>query len=166
MGFFVQANLVPTLGDQLWDTSYLLSENSIPGRIFHTLVSYIDRPSGIQLLAYIVTLVAIGIPMRALSRNGRAVRVIAAGMILATFLCSSRPAWSELHVRMPTVEYRELEFEHNGLFTFDKKGSDLNGQRSVMVSCPGGKWSLKGSWPAGPEWNGLGRPQQLRTGLS
>ena len=155
MGFLVQANLVPTLGDQLWDTSFLLSESTIPGRILHTLVGYIDRPSGIQLLAYIVTLVAIGIPMRALSRNGRAVRVIAAGMILATFLCSSRPAWSELHVRMPTVEYRELEFEHNGLFTFDKKGSDLNGQQSYTTAIgygvlPWWKVELEGELAGGP----------------
>ena len=72
MGFLVQANLVPTLGDQLWDTSFLLSESSIPGRILHTLVGYIDRPAGVQLLAYIVTLLVIGIPMRALSYVGRA----------------------------------------------------------------------------------------------
>src|SRR5690242_14762404 len=39
------------------------------------------------------------------------------------------PARAELQVRLPTVEYRELEFEHNGFFSFDKDRS-LGGQQS------------------------------------
>ncbi len=35
---------------------------------------------------------------------------------------------------MPDVEFREFEFEHNGLFTFDRKGSPLNGQQSYTNS--------------------------------
>jgi hypothetical protein len=43
---------------------------------------------------------------------------------------AARPALADLQVRMPTVEYRELEFEHNGLITFDTKGSSLNRAQS------------------------------------
>ncbi len=156
MGFLVQANLVPPLGDQLWDTSFVLSESSIPGRILHTLVGYIDRPAGIQLLAYIVTLLAIGIPMRALSRADRRSPTAVATMIVVTILCGgTRSASAELHVRMPTVEYRELEFEHNGLFTFDKKGSDLNHQQSYTNAIgygvlPWWKVELEGELAGGP----------------
>ena len=46
----------------------------------------------------------------------------AATIIVATLLCGARPAWADLHVRMPTVDYRELEFEHNGLFSFRPEG--------------------------------------------
>jgi hypothetical protein len=50
---------------------------------------------------------------------------------LATMLCvTAGPAWADLQVRMPEVEYRELEFEHNGLVTFDTKGSPLNRAQS------------------------------------
>ncbi len=49
-------NLIPALGYQLWDTSWLLSTGSIPGRALQALVGYSDRPMGIQLLAYLVTL--------------------------------------------------------------------------------------------------------------
>ena len=35
---------------------------------------------------------------------------------------------------MPTVEYRELEFEHNGLITFDNKNSSLNRAQSYTNS--------------------------------
>jgi hypothetical protein len=50
--------------------------------------------------------------------------------VVVTILCGAWPAWADLHVRMPNVEYREFEYEHNGLFGLDKKGSDLNGQQS------------------------------------
>jgi hypothetical protein len=76
-------------------------------------------------------------------------------MIVATILCGPRPAWAELHVRMPTVEYHELEFEHNGSVTFDKKGSDLNGQQSFTNSIgygvlPWWKIELEGELAGGP----------------
>jgi high-affinity iron transporter len=47
--FLVQANLLPPLGEQLWDTSAILTEKSILGRVLHTLVGYVARPMGLQL---------------------------------------------------------------------------------------------------------------------
>ncbi len=41
----------------------------------------------------------------------------------ALLLMLARPAFAELQVRMPEVDYLELEFEHNGLVTFAPKGS-------------------------------------------
>jgi high-affinity iron transporter len=58
--FLTQADLLPTLGGSLWDTSWLLSERNLLGGILHTLVGYSSRPDGIQLLFYVATLVAIG----------------------------------------------------------------------------------------------------------
>jgi hypothetical protein len=48
----------------------------------------------------------------------------------AAFVLLARPAFADLQVRMPEVDYRELEFEHNGLVTFDTKGSSLNRAQS------------------------------------
>jgi high-affinity iron transporter len=62
--FLVQADLLPPLGDQVWDTSFLLSETSIPGQILHTLVGYVAQPTGIQILFYLATLLLIGSLMR------------------------------------------------------------------------------------------------------
>jgi hypothetical protein len=42
----------------------------------------------------------------------------------------SAPAHADLKVRSPIVDFREIEFEHNGLVTFDKRKSPLNGQQS------------------------------------
>jgi high-affinity iron transporter len=44
----------------LWDTSSLLSEQSIPGKLLHTLIGYSAQPAGIQLVFYIATLLLIG----------------------------------------------------------------------------------------------------------
>jgi len=55
----VGADLLPSLGDQLWDTSHILRDDSILGRTLHALVGYADRPSGIQVLAFLVTLAAL-----------------------------------------------------------------------------------------------------------
>ncbi len=54
--YLVQANLVPSLGDQLWDTSWLLRDDRLIGRALHALVGYSDRPMGVQLLSYLVVL--------------------------------------------------------------------------------------------------------------
>jgi len=59
-GFLVQADLLPALGRGIWDTSWLLSERSLLGKVLHTLIGYDARPSGIQLLFYAATLAIIG----------------------------------------------------------------------------------------------------------
>ncbi|HEY0202833.1 MAG TPA: FTR1 family protein [Acetobacteraceae bacterium] len=53
------ADLIPALGYQLWDTSWLLSEDSIPGRALRALVGYSDRPMGVQVAAWAVVLVTL-----------------------------------------------------------------------------------------------------------
>jgi high-affinity iron transporter len=51
-----RTDLIPSWGDQLWDSSGLLSQASLLGRALHALVGYSDRPSGVQVAAYLVTL--------------------------------------------------------------------------------------------------------------
>jgi high-affinity iron transporter len=57
-------DLLPAWGYQLWDTSWLLSDNSIPGRALHALVGYSDRPMGVQLVAWATVLAALVIGAR------------------------------------------------------------------------------------------------------
>jgi high-affinity iron transporter len=56
--------MLPTLGDELWDTSGILRDDSIVGRALHALVGYSDRPPGIQVLAFLVTLAALALLSR------------------------------------------------------------------------------------------------------
>jgi high-affinity iron transporter len=57
--FLVQADLLPELAHPLWDTSALLPNGSLAGRALHTLVGYEAMPSGIQVVFYVATFLAI-----------------------------------------------------------------------------------------------------------
>jgi high-affinity iron transporter len=70
--FLNSAGLVVALDHTLWDTSWLLSEKSIFGRLLHTLIGYIDRPTEMQLLVYIATLIAMFLLMRVARYSPRA----------------------------------------------------------------------------------------------
>jgi high-affinity iron transporter len=63
-GFLNQAGLLPALGTSLWDTSHVLSQASLVGRLAHILVGYIARPSGIELVFYVGTLLTVLVLMR------------------------------------------------------------------------------------------------------
>src|SRR6202171_138153 len=62
--FLVQADLLPTVGARLWDTSALLSDRSLFGQTLHALIGYDARPAGIQLAFYFVTVVIIVLGMK------------------------------------------------------------------------------------------------------
>src|SRR5450830_268071 len=55
----IQADLLPSLGAPLWDTSALLSQSSAAGTLLHGLIGYDAQPAGMQLVFYVVVLVAI-----------------------------------------------------------------------------------------------------------
>jgi high-affinity iron transporter len=57
-------DLIPSWGFELWDTSWLLRQDSILGRALHALVGYSDRPMGVQLAAYLVVLAVLAIGAR------------------------------------------------------------------------------------------------------
>lgn len=55
-GYLSAAGLIPDLIPELWDTSAILSTENLLGSIAHSLLGYTERPSGVQLLFYVVTL--------------------------------------------------------------------------------------------------------------
>ena len=62
--FLVQADILPSLADPLWNTSWLLDNASLLGRFLHTLAGYEAMPSGIQVAFYSATLILILVGMR------------------------------------------------------------------------------------------------------
>ena len=58
-GFFIQAELLPSWGDMVWNSSAVLDEKSIVGRALHALVGYTDRPAGLQVAVYVAVLAAL-----------------------------------------------------------------------------------------------------------
>ncbi|CAM2170145.1 high-affinity iron transporter [Paraburkholderia sacchari] len=68
VGYLASVGILPSWGDTIWDTSWLLRDSSVVGKMLHTLVGYTARPAGIQIAAYIATLVIIVLLARAVVR--------------------------------------------------------------------------------------------------
>jgi len=56
VAFLQQGGYVEILTSTVWDTSWLLPEDSLAGRLLHTLIGYTDRPSAAQLVVYLFTI--------------------------------------------------------------------------------------------------------------
>src|SRR6202142_206809 len=76
--FLDNAGVVVAFDRTVWDTSWLLSEASLFGKLLHTLICYSERPTEMQLMAYIATLFAMFLLMR-LARPAPRQRVGAPG---------------------------------------------------------------------------------------
>jgi high-affinity iron transporter len=75
--FLNNAGVLVALDRTVWDTSWLLSDGSLFGKLLHTLIGYTDRPTEMQLMTYIATLFAMFLLMR-LARPAPRERVTAA----------------------------------------------------------------------------------------
>ena len=62
--FLQQGGYLEFLTRTVWDTSAVLPQDSIVGRLLHILVGYSDAPDGAQLVAYAVTVLSIIALMR------------------------------------------------------------------------------------------------------
>jgi high-affinity iron transporter len=52
VAFLERANWFTALDSVVWDTGWLVSEDSILGRTLHTLIGYTDQPTQMQLVIY------------------------------------------------------------------------------------------------------------------
>lgn len=59
VAFLEQADIATGLGDVVWNTSSVLADNSVAGRVLHTLLGYTGKPTELQLVVYLATLGAI-----------------------------------------------------------------------------------------------------------
>jgi high-affinity iron transporter len=98
------ADLLPGWGEQLWDTSALLTDDSIAGKALHALIGYSARPSGIQVVAWLGTLTVLAVFSRVTAGPRRATAAAA----LAILLFTAPPARAD---DSPTVAFRNHRFE-------------------------------------------------------
>jgi hypothetical protein len=141
-GYLVQADLLPPFGDAVWDTSAVLTEDSVLGKALHTLIGYVSRPDGIQIVLYIATLCTIWLltrlvgrpvrpgPMGSLSRGAATPLLV---LLLLTGFGAGSAAHAQLKVRYPTVDYREFEIEPFSDITFDKPKSGLSNNQRYTI---------------------------------
>jgi high-affinity iron transporter len=64
IAFLQQADILTAFDQTVWDTSWILSDESWLGRALHTLIGYVDQPTAMQLIVYAATLAAIIVLMK------------------------------------------------------------------------------------------------------
>lgn len=69
--FLVQANWLPALGSQIWNSDWLLTNGSVIGQALHILIGYDAHPAGIQIVLWLTVVVALVIGMRWSKRASR-----------------------------------------------------------------------------------------------
>ena len=62
--FLEKANWLTAMDNVVWDSSWLLSDASIPGKALHTLIGYTDQPTAMQLAVYLAILAVTFVLMR------------------------------------------------------------------------------------------------------
>jgi high-affinity iron transporter len=114
--YLVQAGFLSSMGDMIWDTSHILSEESLMGQLLATLVGYIARPSGIQILFYCLT---IGLVTALMIGYRRVQQRTAAAMLVLTAIIALPTGAQAASVKSPYVHVNEFEVEHKGNLTND-----------------------------------------------
>lgn len=64
IGFWINANIVPSLINPAFDASEILSQQSYFGKFLNMFFGYIDQPSGMQLIVYFSSLAILTIGLR------------------------------------------------------------------------------------------------------
>lgn len=62
--FLEKANWLTAMDNVVWDSGWLLSDSSIPGKALHTLIGYTDQPTAMQLTVYLAILLITFVLMR------------------------------------------------------------------------------------------------------
>ncbi len=78
VAFLEQANVATKLDRAVWNTSSVLPDDAILGRVLHTLIGYTDQPTQLQLLVYVLTLATIFALMKIFSHRPQPLRQAAA----------------------------------------------------------------------------------------
>jgi high-affinity iron transporter len=69
--FLNNGGMFNVLDRTVWDTSSVLSDGSLLGKLLHTLIGYTERPTELQLVVYIGTLFAMFLLMRLARHTSR-----------------------------------------------------------------------------------------------
>jgi len=111
--YLVMVDMLPALGQPLWDSSRLLPESGVIGQLLHVLMGYDDRPSGMQVIAFAAMLLIVMIlNKRTNGASGRSAKT-SAGIILAGALMLGQVGMAEARkVYSPIVNQGEIELEY------------------------------------------------------
>ncbi len=123
-GFLTAAGRVPEIIPIVWDSSSLIAENSFLGKIMHVLMGYTDKPSGIQLLMYFLTIGGLVVALKTYGQGGiqqMKKSVVVAVVGIACVIANPQAAHATKKVYSPIVEKGEIEIEARGEYNIDER---------------------------------------------
>jgi high-affinity iron transporter len=156
--FLVQSGWLPAMIEPLWDTSSLLPRQSLLGQLLHALAGYDDRPSGAQLLFFVVTFVSVLVLSHFVNRQNRSRSQTPAAaalvMLFGAALLGAPRAEAAHKVYSPIVEEGEKAIELRGHHESDGD-SGIDGAAAYKMElefAPTWFWSteLVGEWEKEP----------------
>jgi len=137
--FLSQADIIPAWG-RMWDTSAWLADDSVSGRLLHTLIGYDANPLGIQLAVYLFTLLVIGGAMKMVNQKDKVKKVSVTQVVCFVLalpaslsLTQSAKADPASYVYSPNVVKGETELEFHGGYYGDSDNS-VDGTRGHEFS--------------------------------
>jgi high-affinity iron transporter len=71
VNFLQQGGWLQVWSDPVWNSSGILSQDSLVGRVLHTLIGYTDQPTAMELVAYAIVLLVMLALMRAANASTR-----------------------------------------------------------------------------------------------
>ena len=82
--FLIQANMLPSLASPIWDTSDIVDNSSMTGKLLQGLIGYDAQPAGMQIAFFVVVLVTILAGMSWARRRSEAPAIARASRSSAT----------------------------------------------------------------------------------
>lgn len=58
------SDLITSFSSNLWDSSWLISDNSLVGKILHSVMGYAAKPTGLQIIFYFLVIVTLSFNFR------------------------------------------------------------------------------------------------------
>ncbi len=125
-GYLAMAGKVPEIIPIVWDTSKIVAENSFLGKMMHVLVGYTDRPSGVQVLVYLLTMGGLAMVLKVYGQGGAQLMKKAVVLFFigaSFFLALPQAAHATKKVYSPIVQKGEVEIEARGQYDVDERAS-------------------------------------------
>lgn len=123
--YLVSAGWFESLSYQLWNSSAILDDSSVVGKILHALFGYTAKPMAIQFIFYLTILGILIMSMKLINRKPSTnIKPALGAIVVATLVClNSGDAHAAKQIYKPYVEKGELEFEWKFGHDFDDNAS-------------------------------------------
>jgi high-affinity iron transporter len=130
VGFLSAAGYLSGWSHQVWNSTWLLAEDSVVGKVLHGLIGYTARPTTAQVAAYGVTCGGLALAMWSIGRQARSAAVVTPtpstpvtklAVLALVLTCATGQARALDNIDTPYVVEGELALEYTGSSTFDRE---------------------------------------------